>query len=218
MQVKEYLTNDFKPLSSKDSTEVARFLFESYSYDFLPVVENGVLIACLPSDFDLVGDEKYFVSDYINLNEAFFVQKEANLFDALRVSGIHDSNLVPITNENNQYLGYVTQYDIMSNLSNTPFFSELGGVIVVKKSVKEYAISELAQIVESENAKIMGVFVSDYIGDDVVLTIKINMLRLGTIEASLQRYGYTIVESYHENKIVDDLQDRYDSLMSYLDI
>ena len=125
---------------------------------------------------------------------------------------------MPITNENNQYLGYVTQYDIMSNLSNTPFFSELGGVIVVKKSVKEYAISELAQIVESENAKIMGVFVSDYIGDDVVLTIKINMLRLGTIEASLQRYGYTIVESYHENKIVDDLQDRYDSLMSYLDI
>jgi hypothetical protein len=107
---------------------------------------------------------------------------------------------------------------MMSRFSSSPFFSELGGVIVIKKTIKEYSISEIAQIVETENAKILGLFITDFIGEDVVLTLKINRMRLGSIEASLKRYGYVVLESYHENKNIDDLQDRYDSLMNYLGV
>ncbi|MEN8139532.1 MAG: CBS domain-containing protein [Bacteroidota bacterium] len=218
MLVNEYLTNDFKPLSPKDTVEVARELFEGSSFDFLPIVDGSLLIGCLPSDFNLSNRSNSFVGDYLDECVFFFVQKNSNLIDTLRISGINDSNLIPVTNENNEYLGYVTQNDIMSHFSKSPFFSEIGGVLVVKKSIKEYGISELAQIVETENAKILGVFVSDFVGEEVVLTVKINQMRLGVIEAALKRFGYTILESYHENKIIDDMQDRYDSLMNYLDV
>jgi len=218
MLIKEYLTNDFKPLSPRDSIEVARLLFESFRYDYLPIVDNGLLIGCLPSDFNLGVEEKYFVSEFIEESDSFFVQKTTNLIDTLRVSAITDSNFIPVTDSNNQYLGYVTQYDIMTHFSNTPFFSELGGIIVIKKSLREYSVSEIAQIVESENARILGLFINDLMGGEVVITLKINQMRLGAIEASLQRYGYYIVESYHENRTEDDMQDRYDSLMNYLDV
>jgi len=218
MQISNYITNDFKPLSPDDSVDMARVLFDSFGMDFLPIVENEKLVGCLPSDFNLGAETKRLISEYLNMADLFFIYKNVNLIDALRILGINDSNTVFVVNDSNQYLGYVTQYDIMSRLSSTPFFNEIGGVIVVKKSIKEYSISEIAQIVESENAKILGVLISDFVGEDAVLTIKINRLRLGAIEASLKRFGYVVLESYHENKNVDDMQDRYDSLMSYLSI
>lgn len=218
MQLTNYITNDFKPLSLNDTVDMAIVLFENFSMDFLPIVEDDILIGCLPIDFSLGIEQKRLVGEYLNTEELFFVNKEDSLIDALRILGINNSNTVFVTNSNNKYIGYVTQYDVMSRLSNTPFFNEIGGVVVIKKSINEYSISEISQIVESENAKIIGVFINDYIGDDVVLTVKINIMRLGTIEASLKRFGYVVLESYHENKDTDDLQDRYDSLMSYLNV
>jgi CBS domain-containing protein len=218
MQITNYITNDFKPLSPDDSVDMARVLFDSFGMDFLPIVENEKLVGCLPSDFNLGVEEKRLVSEYLNLSDLFFIYKNVSLIDVLRVLGINDSNIVFVVGNNNEYLGYVTQYDVMSRMSNTPFFNEIGGVIIVKKSINEYSISEIAQIVESENAKILGVLLSDFVGEDAVITIKINRLRLGAIEASLKRFGYVVLESYHENRNIDDMQDRYDSLMSYLNI
>ena len=218
MQLSNYITNDFKPLSPRDTVDMAIVLFNNFSMDYLPVVEGDKLVGCLPSDFNLGTEQKRLIGEYANEINLFFLSKDVSLIDVLRVLGKHDSNTVFVTNNNNQYLGYITQYDVMSRLSSTPFFSELGGVIVVKKSTKEYSVSELAQIVESENAKIIGVIITDFIGEEVVLTIKINRMRLGTIEASLKRYGYVVLESYHENKNIDDLQERYDYMMSYLNI
>jgi len=218
MQITNYITNDFKPLSPNDSVDMARVLFDNFGMDFLPVVENEKLIGCLPSDFNLGVEEKRLISEYLNFGDLFFIDKDVSLIDALRILGINDSNTVFVVGSNNEYLGYVTQYDVMSRMSNTPFFSEIGGVIVVKKSINEYSISEIAQIVESENAKILGVLLSDFVGEDAVITIKVNRMRLGSIEASLKRFGYVVMESYHENRNIDDMQDRYDSLMSYLNI
>ena len=218
MQLTNYITNDFKPLSPNDTVDMAVVLFDNFSMDFLPIVEGDKLVGCLPFDFNLGIEEKRLVGEYLNTEELFSVNRNDNLIDALRILGINDSNTVFVISDNNDYLGYVTQYDVMSSLSNTPFFSELGGVILIKKSIKEYSISEISQIVESENAKILGVLITDFIGDEVVLTVKVDRMRLGTIEASLKRFGYIVLESYHENKNIDDLQDRYDSLMSYLNV
>ena len=218
MQLTNYITNDFKPLSPNDTVDMAVVLFDNFSMDFLPIVEGDKLVGCLPFDFNLGIEEKRLVGEYLNTEELFSVNRNDNLIDALRILGINDSNTVFVISDNNDYLGYVTQYDVMSSLSNTPFFKELGGVVVIKKSIKEYSISEISQIVESENAKILGVLITDFIGDEVVLTVKVDRMRLGTIEASLKRFGYIVLESYHENKNIDDLQDRYDSLMSYLNV
>ncbi len=218
MRIFDFITNDFKPLSPTDTVNKARLVFDTYRYDYLPIVDNGLLVGCLPSDFNIGVETKELIGDYADVFELFYVHPDFSLIDTLKVLGINDSNIVMVVDEKRQYSGYVTQYDVMSRLSNTPFVNEIGGVIVVKKPIGEYSFSEIAQIVESENSKLLGIVVSDFIGEDAVLTIKINKLRLGSIEASLKRYGYTILESYHENRNIDDLQDRYNFLMSYLDV
>ncbi len=218
MHLTDYITNNFQPLSVDDTVDKAMALFDSFGMDFLPILENEELIACLPSDFLLTTEKRFLIKEYLDDCNVFSIHKDANLIDAFRVLGVNDSNIVFVVNNTNKYVGYITQYDIMSSFSSSPFINEIGGVIVVKKSIKEYSISELAQIVESENAKILGVMITNFIGEDVVLTIKINMMRLGAIESSLKRFGYIVLESYHENSDSDDMQDRYDSLLSYLNV
>ena len=53
--------------------------------------------------------------------------------DVLEVFAKNQSNLVPVLNENNTYLGYYEIRDIMKFFHETPFLKESGGIIVVKK-------------------------------------------------------------------------------------
>ena len=49
--------------------------------------------------------------------------------------------------------------------NHTPFFSEPGGVILVEKNNIDFSFSELSQIVESNNAKMLGAFISKIDGE-----------------------------------------------------
>jgi len=218
MNIKEYLSDDFKALDINDSSERAIELFVELGYDYLPIVNNEELVACLSSDICFSDKLDGEISSYIEMSELFYVNKESNLLDALKVLGESDSNIVPVCDDDLKYCGYISQEDLMSFFSNTPLVEEIGGVIVLRKSIREFSVSEIAQVIESENAKVIGVFVSKFNEDDAYISVKINQIRLANIEAALKRFGYEVVESYHENRNIDNLEDRYKSLMNYLDI
>jgi len=50
------------------------------------------------------------------------------------------------------------------------------------------------------------------------VTIKINRTDLSAIIQTFNRYNYTIKASFHQSEYVDDLKDRFDSFMSFLNI
>ena len=60
----------------------------------------------------------------------------------------------------NNYIGYYQLIDIISLFNGTPFFSEPGGIIVIEKGQNDFSFSEVSQIVESNNAKLLGAFIS----------------------------------------------------------
>ena len=52
----------------------------------------------------------------------------------------------------------------------------------------------------------------------VQITLKLNQMSIGRIVASLERFDYNINGAFTENEYEDVLKDRYDSLMSYLNV
>jgi len=50
------------------------------------------------------------------------------------------------------------------------------------------------------------------------LTVKLNTVNLKHILAALERYSYNVQASFSEEGIVDTNNDRYDSLMKYLNV
>jgi hypothetical protein len=118
--------------------------------------------------------------------------------------------------DNNIYVGYYELNDIISLFNDTPFLSEAGGILVIEKGYNDYSFSEVCQIVESNNAKLLGAFISKVEKDVVQITLKISYVGLNDILQSFRRYSYNIVSGHDDDQFLNNLKDRSDYLNKYL--
>ena len=78
-------------------------------------------------------------------------------------------------------------------------------------------MSQITQIVESNNAKILSSYImSPPDSTKLEVTLKINQIELGRIIRTFERYDYIIKASYQKSEVDDDIQNRYESLMNFL--
>jgi hypothetical protein len=138
--------------------------------------------------------------------------------DVLEVFARNNSNIVPILNEANNYIGYYEITDVIKFLNETPFLKETGGIIVVEKPTADYSMSQITQIVESNNGKLLGVFVSEANTEKVQVTIKTTLGAMNEIIQSFRRYNYEIVSEHHEDNYLNTLKERSEYLDKYLNM
>ncbi len=89
---------------------------------------------------------------------------------------------------------------------------------MVEKGSREYSFSEICQIIESNNTKILGVFISKIEGEKTQTTIKIGQESMNAITQTFRRYGYDIITSHEEDKMAENLKARSEYLTKYLNI
>lgn len=94
-----------------------------------------------------------------------------------------------------------------------------GGIIVLQINLRDYNLVEIAGIAEANDAKIMGLYT--YSSDDSMkleVTLKMNSLDISAILLTFSRYNYLIKASFGQSDLDNLLRDRYEALMSYLNI
>ena len=214
----EYINNDFKPIDSNESIEIVQDFFIEVAFSHFPVLENGVFIGCIASDDVETFETQKKLSDYRYTIEGFFVRNSMSWLDVLEVFARNNANTVPILDETNKYIGYYEVTDIIKFLNGTPFLKELGGIIIVEKNINEYSMSQITQIVESNNGKILGVFVSEATNEKVQITIKITLGSMNEIIQSFRRFNYEIVSEHHEDNYLNVLKERSEYLDKYLNM
>lgn len=214
----EYINNDLKPISVNDFLVTVQDFFIDVPYSHFPVLENDVYIGCISAVDAETFDMNKKVSDYRYAFEVFFVRDSMVWLDVLEVFARNNSNIVPILNENNQYIGYYQITDVIKFLNETPFLKETGGIIVVEKGVIDYSMSQIAQIVESNNGKLLGLFVSEANNDKVQITVKTTLGGMNDIIQTFRRYNYEIVSEHNEDNYLNNLKERSEYLDKYLNI
>ena len=95
---------------------------------------------------------------------------------------------------------------------------EPGGILVVSKGIKDYSLSEIAQIVEGNNGKLLGAFITDNQNDLVQVTLKINTGNLNEVIQTFRRYSYNIVFGNNDDQFLEDLKERSAYLDKYLNV
>jgi Mg/Co/Ni transporter MgtE len=217
-EILNYITNDYKALDSQETIFDAQDRLDEISFSHFPVVEEGVYIGCIIKDdletFD--GDKK--VADYRFTLEPFFARTTMIWLDVLEVFAKNHTNLVPVLDENNQYKGYYEIEDIIKFFHETPFLKEQGGIIIVQKGILDYSMSQVAQIVESNNGKLLGLFISEATTENVQITIKISLGGMNDIIQTFRRYNYEIISEHQEDNYINNLKERSDYLDKYLNI
>ena len=122
--------------------------------------------------------------------------------------GSHIHNLIKTSVYENDHVFEVVKLVQKHKLSLIPILSG-----------KDYSMVEIARIVESNDAKILGSFITrSYDDNKFELTIKINKENVQDIIQTFERFEYDITASYDQSSSEDDLQDRYNNLMKYLNI
>jgi len=187
----------------------------------MPVVENAKLIGSI-SDNDIYafGDPDLPLKKQKLAIKKDFVYDHQHLMDVMKVMASSKLTMLPVVDENENYVGYISQARLISKLSEILEVENPGSIIILEINQNDYVLSEIAQIIESQDAKILNLFVvnsSNTTKADVIL--KINTFEIQSLIQTFNRYNYIIKATYTENeKMYDDLRDRYDSLMKYLSI
>ena len=218
MNINDYLSCDFKPIDSQETIELVKDFFIDLNFSHFPIVEEGIYIGNIASDDVETFDNDKKVIDYKYTLEPFFTRSNAVWLEVLEVFAKNHSNLVPVLNEENQYVGYYVVDDIMSFFHQTPFLKESGGIIKIKKGIIDYSMSQISQIVESNNGKLLGMFVSEAENDTIEITLKISMGAINEIVQSFRRYGYEITSEHLEDNYINNLKERSDYLNKYLNM
>ncbi|WP_339918905.1 CBS domain-containing protein [uncultured Flavobacterium sp.] len=218
MEITNYITTDFKAIDSQDTIASVKDFFDDLTFSHFPVVEEGIYIGSISSEDIETFDNDKKVIDYKYTLASFFTRTNSIWLEVLEVFAKNHTNLIPVLDENNSYIGYYEIDDIMSFFHQTPFLKEQGRIIKVKKGVLDYSMSQITQIVESNNGKLLGLFISESDVDSIEVTMKISLGAINEIVQTFRRYNYEIISEHQEDNYISSLKERSDYLDKYLNI
>ncbi|MBT8254671.1 MAG: acetoin utilization protein acuB [Flavobacteriaceae bacterium] len=218
MTLRDYIINDINPLSVTDNISDAQQLFSQLTYSHIPVKKDKVFIGSISETDAHCFEADKTLESYLYSLEGFFVRPETAWLDVLEAFARNDTNIMPVLDQNAAYMGYYELHDIIALFNETPFFAEAGAVLLIEKGLNDYSFSQISQIVESNNARLYGAFISKVENDMVQITIKIGQSGLNEIIQTFRRYGYNIVSGHHEDILLENLKERSDYLKKYLNL
>lgn len=202
-----------------DTVGYALELMQEYKADSLAVLNNSVYAGLLTENNLLECDDLLTVND---IQENFLPHKfteGTHLFDVLKTTSEYSTYFIPVVNLENEYIGITTPQKILNILTLHSSLSTSGGIIVLELETKNYSLTEISRIVESNNAMILHSMMAASVNQQFIqVSLKINRNDLKDIQASFERYQYTVVAVLHQSEYEAQLKDRFDSLMRYLEV
>jgi len=218
MQLQNFVINDIKPLHISDKISELQLRFNQLTYSHIPIQSESIYLGCISETDAHCFESDKLISDYKYSIEGFFVRPSTNWLDVLEAFAQNDCNIMPVLDQNNKYLGYYELNDIIHLFNETPFFSEPGGILIVEKGIHDYSFSEISQIIESNDAKLLGAFISKMDGDLARITVKIANASLNDVIQTFRRYSYNIVSGHEEDSFIESLKERSQYLDKYLNM
>jgi CBS domain-containing protein len=220
MIAQNIVSDEIPPLKTSDTGLKAIVWMEEFRVNHLPIVNNLEYLGLISEEdvYNLNSPESPIGNHELSILKPS-VKFYQHIFDVLKIMTELNLTLIPVLNDRGEYLGAITQKELVQNIAKLSSVKDPGAVIILELNQNDYKLSEIAQIVESEGGKILNLYINNH--EDSLkmdLTIKINKTDLSAINNSFIRYKYVIKALYHESDFDQDLHDRYNALMNYLNM
>ncbi|AKA35610.1 CBS domain-containing protein [Flagellimonas lutaonensis] len=218
MQIHDQILTTLPFFEVSDSLHEVITFFEETTFSHVAVLENGSYLGLLAeNDLGCFEPDKK-IEEFKYSLEHFHVTRETSWLDVLENFARNESNVLPVLSDNGTFIGYYDLNDVVGAFIETPFFTEPGGILVIAKGAKDYSFSEVSQIVESNNARLLGAFITGNQNDVVEITMKVSNGNLNEITQTFRRYNYTILFGNKDDQFIEDLKKRSEYLDKYLNV
>lgn len=218
MLLNQLISPDVPLAAPNDNIDYINSLFFASKLQQIPVVENGRYLGLID-----IKEIQNHEEDPEEMNPHFYegfrpaISINAHPFEALRVLHLHDLSVLPVILDDNEYAGSLTKDSLLNYLIDNISIDVNGGIIVLEMEPRNYSLSQIARICESEQVLILGAQVkTNVLTSKLEVTLKTNSTDLAAVIQSLERFEYTVLDTYGDQKLETDIVDRYKLLMNYI--
>lgn len=216
------LISEFVPaLHTSDSGQKALYWMDIFRISHLPIVNNEDFLGLI-SDKDIYDNnmaEEPIGNHSLSLFSPFVTENQ-HVYEAVELASRLNLSVVPVLDLNNHYKGLITLNDMIHFFADHSALKEPGAIIVLDMSMMDYSLSQIAQIIEGNDAKILSLYVSSHSASTrLEVTIKINKNDLSSIIQTFNRYNYTVRSTFMDQDDMNSFyESRYEMFMKYLNI
>lgn len=187
----------------------------------LPIVNNEDFLGLI-ADKDIY-DANMAEEPIGNHNLSLFspyVTENQHIYEVVELASRLSLSVIPVLDHNSHYKGVITNNDLIHYFADFSALKEPGAIIVLDMSIHDYSLSQIAQIVEGNDAKILSLYISSHSASTrMEVTLKINRNDLTSIIQTFTRYNYTIHSTFMDHDDMNGLyENRYEMFMKYLSI
>lgn len=215
----QYLTSDMEPLAPEHTVADAIRQMNRFHMDILPIVHNHHLVNYASSDVIEQLDPKTKLADLDQYSTVLpIVNSGQHLLHALTHLKSLNVSLMAVIDEDGEYMGILKTKDVVKALSASLSIKSSGSIIVIRMRPNDYSMSDLSRVIEYSDAKILGFFIFEVENsNELEVHLKLNTTVLKHILATLERYDYKVIQYFNREDLADDLDERYENLMNFID-
>lgn len=218
MQAHRLISSTIQSIHPDEDGNRALELMDLYRVNHLAVVKNDFYLGVI-SDKEIMNwasTDEYIEEHLPNLASPHVLHSQ-HLFDIIEVLEQNNLSVVPVLDDDQQYQGVITNRKLLYTIANSAAIQSVGGVLVLQMNNNDYSMTEIANIIESNDTKILSSYViSKKDSTKMELTIKLNKTDITAIIKDLERYEYNVKASYKEEDPNTDFVERYEQLMRFL--
>jgi len=216
-----YLISDSIPsLQWDDTGEHALMVMQEFNVNQLPVLDGKKYIGLVIMDeiISLKHLSHTLKSLQLPVRKPFAINT-AHIFDVMKAALDFNVRVVPVITEENLYLGLISAESCLRAFAVLNSVKDAGAIIELEVPITDYSLTEIARIVEDNESNILCFYTSiNQENASVQMTIKVNTTDVNSMVASFERYEYVVKGVYNDVQYTEELKDRYDGLMRYLNI
>ncbi len=223
MIAKNLISDSIPTVTLEDTGSKVLSLMEIFRVSHLPVVMRKEYFGVI-SDKEIFDSENFEekINKFISTNLLQpHVHVNQHIFEAASVALLCNVSIVPVLERDHSYFGSITRTDLAFKLTELFSAAEPGGIIVLEMTDVNYSLSQISQIIEGNDAKILSLYIHkpSPSSKELDITIKVNKVDLSGIIQTFSRYDYNIKASYMDQSQINNLyDDRYDQFMKYLNM
>ncbi len=216
----DLLSDVIPALHKTDTGTNALNWMDVFKVSHLPVVDGSEYLGLVSEQeiYDMNNPDDA-IDSQIQVMTRPFIYDNQHIIEAMQPFAENNLSVLPVLDVEDKYLGVITLPDLSHELAQM-MAAEKGAIIVLEMSVRDYSLSQISQIVEGNDTKIVSLFVQNHSQtDNIYVTIKFNRTDISPVIQTFERYSYRIVQVFSSDREFDSmLEDRYNSFMKFLSI
>ena len=221
MIARELISPNLPVLKCSDLGQKAINMMESLRVSHLPLVKDGEYLGLI-SDKDIydLGTEMCKLGESSTPIMTPFVRVNQHIYEVIQKVEEFQISVLPVLDMDDEYFGSILVNELSKSFATLVAVNEPGAVIILELGPANYSLSQIAQIIESNDAKVLSLYTHVPKNSQALeVTLKVNVSDISSIIETFVRYDYVIKAVYMDDSLLNKMYtERYELFMKYMNL